>query len=292
MRLKFVLCGVTTLIPGLLLTGCGMNQMSSVTPNVVSPAVSGRSFGGQQPLVGATISVAEMGTSGYGSNGIILASTITDQNGNFSFAPGAYTCPQSDTPVYLLGIGGNAGSGNNGSVVQAAALGTCANAKNSFVVMNEVTTAATAFVLSHFFSTTLGGVNGANDWFGGPSTSSGGTTVYSQGLAMGSEVTLPTIVSMASGQANQTQNGYTVEWQKINTIANILATCVNSSGSTSSTETHTPCGKLFNWTSNGAATRPSDTLQAAVQMALFPTTQVNNLYNSISGKAPFTPELA
>ncbi len=292
MRLKFVLCGVTTLIPGLLLTGCGMNQMSSVTPNVVSPAVSGRSFGGQQPLVGATISVAEMGTSGYGSNGIILASTITDQNGNFSFAPGAYTCPQSDTPVYLLGIGGNSGSGNNGSVVQAAALGTCANAKNSFVVMNEVTTAATAFVLSHFFSTTLGGVNGANDWFGGPSTSSGGTTVYSQGLAMGSEVTLPTIVNMGAGQANQTQNGYTVEWQKINTIANILATCVNSSGSTSSTETHTPCGKLFNWTANGAATRPSDTLQAAVQMALFPTTQVNNLYNSISGQAPFLPELS
>ena len=129
----------------------------------------------------------------------ILASTITDQNGNFSFAPGAYTCPQSDTPVYLLGIGGNAGSGNNGSVVQAAALGTCANAKNSFVVMNEVTTAATAFVLSHFFSTTLGGVNGANDWFGGPSTSSGGTTVYSQGLVMGSEVTLPTIVNNGCG---------------------------------------------------------------------------------------------
>ena len=90
----------------------------------------------------------------------VLASTVTDNNGNFSFAPGAYTCPQSDTPVYLLGIGGNAGAGNNGSAVEAAALGTCTNAKNSFVVMNEVTTAATAFVLSHFFSTTLGGANG------------------------------------------------------------------------------------------------------------------------------------
>src|SRR6185437_3338857 len=184
MRLKFFLCGVTTLIPALLLAGCGMEQMSTVTPNVVSPAVVGRSFGGQQPGVGATISVVAMGTSGYGSTGTILASTLTDASGNFSFAPGAYSCPQSDTPVYLLGIGGNAGAGNNASAVEAAALGTCTNGKNSFVVMNEVTTAATAFVLSHFFSPTLGGSFGANDWFGGPSTNSGGTIVYSQGLVM------------------------------------------------------------------------------------------------------------
>jgi hypothetical protein len=291
MRLKFVLCGVTTLFPVLLLTGCGMDQMSSVTPNVMSPAVTGRSFGGQQPVTGATISVVEMGTSGYGSTGIVLASTLTDSNGNFSFAPGAYTCPQSDTPVYLLGIGGNAGAGNNGSAVEAAALGTCSNAKSSFVVMNEVTTAATAFVLSHFFSTTLGGANAANDWFGGPSTNSSGTTVYSQGLVVGDEVTIPSIISNATGSANQNHTGYTVESNKINTIANILAACINSSGSTSSTETRTPCGKLFNWTSNGAATRPSDTLQAAVQMALFPSTQVNNLYNLITATAPFTPYL-
>jgi hypothetical protein len=294
MRLKFVLCGVTTLMPALLLAGCGMgmNQMSTVTPNMVSPAVTGRTYGGQQPVVGSTISVVEMGTSGYGSNGIVLASTITDSNGNFSFAPGAYTCPQSDTPVYLLGIGGNAGAGNNGSAVEAAALGTCTNAKNSFVVMNEVTTAATAFVLSHFFSTNLGGANAANDWFGGPSTNSGGTTVYSQGLVMGNDVTIPTIVSIGTGAANQPANGTTVEWQKINTIANILAACINSSGSTNSTETKTDCGKLFNFTANGAATRPSDTLQAAVQMALFPASKVTQLFNLITAQAPFVPQLS
>src|SRR6185437_13716885 len=86
MRLKLVLCGVATLIPGLLLTGCGMDQMSMSTPtaNLASPAVAGRSFGGQQPVVGATISVVAMGTSGYGSTGIVLASTLTDSNGNFS----------------------------------------------------------------------------------------------------------------------------------------------------------------------------------------------------------------
>jgi hypothetical protein len=268
-----------------------MDQMSSVTPNVVSPAITGRAFGGQQPVVGATIAVVEMGTAGYGSTGAVLASTLTDRNGFFSFAPGAYTCPQSDTPVYLLGIGGNAGSGDNSSAVEAAALGTCSNAKNSFVQMNEVTTAAIAFVLSHFFSPTLGGSFGASDWFGGPSTSSGGTTVYSQGLVMGDEFTIPAIITSSTGLPNQNHTGYTVETQKINTIANILAECINSSGSTSTSETKTTCGKLFNFTQNGSGTRPSDTLQAAVMMALNPTSKVTQLYNLIDATAPFGPFL-
>jgi hypothetical protein len=209
-----------------------MNQMSMSAPaaNMASPAINGQTYGGQQPVMGATISVVEMGTSGYGSRGIILASTLTDTNGNFSFAPNAYTCPQADTPVYLLGIGGDAGAGPNGSAVEAAALGTCTNAKNSFVVMNEVTTAATAFVLSHFFSPTLGGANGVNDWFGGPSSTSGGTTVYSQGLVMGNSVTLPSIINNPTGSPNPNHTGFTLESEKINTIANILAACINSAG--------------------------------------------------------------
>ncbi len=84
---------------------------------------------------------------------------------------------------------------------------------------------------------------------------------------------------------------YTVEWQKINTMANILAACVNTNGSTSTTETTTTCGKLFNDTKNGAAVRPSDTLQAAVQMALHPASNVSTLYNLIAGQPPFVPQL-
>ena len=163
-------------------TGCPV-----VTQNVDSPAMAGRAMGGQQPVAGATISVIAMGTSGYGSTGTILASVTTDSGGNFSFAPGAYTCPQSDTPVYLLGIGGDSGAGENSSVVLGAGLGTCASGKNAFVIMNEVTTVGLAFTLAHFFSPTLGGGNAENDWFGGPSTTSGGTVQYSKGLVNGQQ---------------------------------------------------------------------------------------------------------
>jgi hypothetical protein len=295
MRLVF-LCGVTTSIAALLLAGCGVEKKLLKALNVDSPEVTGRAFGGQQPVVGATMSVVAMGTSGYGSTGTVLASTITDSGGNFSFAPGAYTCPQSDTPVYLMGVGGNAGAGNNQSAVLAAGIGTCAGAENSYTIVNEVTTVGLAFTLSHFFSTTLGGANGANDWFGGPSTMSDGTVQYSRGLVVGNNVTIPTIVFNAIGQANQTGTNasgttYTVEWQKINTIANILLSCINSSGSTSTTEIRTPCGRLFRYTRVSSDLRPSDTLQAAVQMALHPSLELANLFNLASATSQFTPSL-
>ncbi len=204
MRLKLLIYGVTAATCSLLLAGCGMDQMPTVTQNADSPAMAGRAFGGQQPIAGATISVIAMGTSGYGSTGTILASVTTDSGGNFSFSPAAYRCPQSDTPVYLLGIGGDSGSGENSSVVLGAGLGTCASGKNSFIIMNEVTTVGLAFALAQFFSPTIGGGNAENDWFGGPSTSLGGTVQYSRGLVMGNNVTIPTIVFNAIGAANQT----------------------------------------------------------------------------------------
>jgi hypothetical protein len=286
MRFKLMLCGVSTLVPALLLTGCGMDQMSTVTANVESPGLVGRAFGGQQPVAGATISIVAMGTAGYGSVGTILDSTTTDINGNFTLPP--YTCPQSNTPVYLLGIGGNSGAGNNGSAVLGAGLGQCASAQQSFVILNEVTTVGLAFTLSHFFSTTLGGANGANDWIGGPSSVANSQLQYSAGIVRGNDYTIPSFIETPVGAPAQNAPGITIEAAKINSIANILAACINSAGSPNSTESKTPCGQLFHDTQNGATVRPSDTLQAAVQMALHPATNVTALYNLGTTTPPFS----
>ena len=288
MRLKLILSGVM-LSPALVLAGCGMNATSSFTSNIESPAVSGRTFGGQNPISGATIEVVAMGTTGYGSPGTVLASATTDAEGNFSFAPGAYSCPQADTPVYLLGVGGDSGSGNNPSIMTAAGLGTCTAGKSSYTVMNEVTTTALAFALAHFFSPTIGGSNGANDWFGGPSTVSNGTVQYSRGLVLGNSHTIPAMVSNAVGAPNQSTTTFAIDADKINAVANVLAACINSSGSTGPGDTTTPCGKLFFYTTPpGSSTAPSDTLQAAVEMALHPTQNVANIFNLITPQAPFT----
>ncbi len=283
MRLKVIFCGVTGLAPVLLLAGCGVERKLVKALNVDSPAITGRAMGARQPVGGATISARlRWGKPGYGSTGTVLASVTTDSGGNFSFDPGAYTCPQSDTPVYLLGIGGNTGAGGNSSAVLGAGLeSTCAAGKNSFhTILNAVTTTALAFTLAHFFSPTLGGTGAQNDWFGGPST-------RSQGLVMGNSVTIPAIVSNAVGAPNQDHTGYVVEAAKINTIANILANCVNTTGATDTTETTTPCWHARCHARDGAAVRPSDTLQAAVQMALHPATNVTPLFNLIVAQTPF-----
>jgi hypothetical protein len=246
-----------------------MGTLTNVSSNVESPAISGRAYGGQAPIVGASVYVVTMGTGGYGSTGTVLTRTpaITDSGGNFTFARGVYTCPQSNTPVYLIALGGDAGSGYNAHIANAASLGTCANSLTSYVVVNEVTTTALAFSLAHFFTSTIGGFTQSNidgDWFGGPSSTTGGVTTYSGGLTLGNTYTIPALVNTNSGRVALPSAGETIDSAKIYTIANILAACVNSSGSTSNNQ---PCGQLFKYTDFNN-TIPYDTLQAAVVMAL------------------------
>ncbi|MDE1160574.1 MAG: hypothetical protein PW792_01360 [Acidobacteriaceae bacterium] len=267
----------------LLLTGCGMGAGDSVQQNVASTAFTGRSMGGQQPLVGATIGVYAYGTGGYGSAATLLASTTTDSGGNFAFASSAYTCPQSDTPVYLLSTGGDPGAGSvNANAVQAIALGTCTVAKQSHIVINEVTTVAMAYALAHFFNTNLSlsaaGGGAAGDNFGGPSSTSSSITTFSRGLVLGNNVTVGLIARKSDGSATVSSGNMTTEAAKVYGIANILASCVNSTGQTSTSDTSSNCGRLFNFTSTSASGRPTDTLQAAVQMALHPTVNVSGLY--------------
>jgi hypothetical protein len=266
MRFKLIL-STAILPPALLLAGCGMSPVDSIQSNLDSPALSGAAYGGQAPISGAEIEVISMGTTGYGSTGSVLATATTDVNGDFSFSSGAYTCPQSNTPMYIVAIGGDAGFGNNVHIANAAGLGSCTNAKSSFVIINEVSTTALAFSLAQFFTTTMGGSNpfqADGDWFGGPSSTFNGTTTYSKGLVLGNSSTIPALVNTASGQPNASTSTVTVEASKIITIANILAACVNTSGTTRNGD---PCQILFKNTTIGS-TAPNDTLQAAVEMAL------------------------
>jgi hypothetical protein len=284
MRSNLVLFGA--MLPmALVLAGCGVDSMQFVSTNMASPAVAGRAFGGQQPISGATIEVVAVGTTGYGSTGRVLGSGVTDSSGKFQFAPGAYTCPQADTPVYLLAIGGDPGIGTqNNTIVNAAGLGTCTAAQSSYVVVNEVTTAALAVSLSHFFTTDIGGVAGLSDWFGGPSTNANGVIQYARGLVLGDEDTIPALVNNSTGTAVTSTSTVTTESAKLYSIANTLASCVNSSGKTGASA---PCGQLFRNTKNASGTAPTDTLQAAVQMALYPAQNVSTLYGLGTSNPPF-----
>jgi hypothetical protein len=280
---SFSLFALAGLSVSFLLTGCGFGS-EAVDTGVVVNGISGRMMGGQAPVTGATLNLYTFGTGGYGLAGSQLATTTTDNFGNYYF--NAFTCPQNNTPVYLIGSGGNTGGGVNTSAVLGVTLGPCGglNSLPGPIVFNEVTTAAMAFALAHYFNEIDGGYTQGADFFGGPSTYSGGIYTYSQGIINATTITLPQIVNNQIGIANSNVNGSpnsVVEAAKIYTIANIIGACVNTTGPTSNTETTSVCGQLFGYTKDYSNVRPSDTLQAAVQMALYPAANVKNLYNLI-----------
>jgi len=265
------------------LSGCGSTLATAVDGDVASGGFQGKVFGGQQPVAGSTVAVYAMGSSGYGSAPIQLgASTTSDQNGNFRFPANAYTCPQSNTPVYLVATGGIAsGTVANASLKLAASLGACSSAPSETVNINEVATAALAYSLAHFYGTSSGG-------FGGPSTTAGSVITYSLGLTNANTYTVPLLISQSTGTVKTSTSTLILPAAKLNSIANSLAACVNSAGETSTTETATACGQLFSYTNApGSTTRPADTLQAAVNMALYPYQNVTPIYTLGSSSPPF-----
>jgi hypothetical protein len=288
--LKLCLRLTTPALLALSLTGCSLSPTEGPQLQTAASSIHGNVHGGRQPIQGSTITVYAVGTTGYGSSATALASTLSDTSGNFSFSPTAYTCPQSNTPVYILATGGDPGSGINPSVVLAASLGSCTQAQSATVNINEVTTAATAYALAQFFTNTLG--SASPDSFGGPSNTLSSTVTYSKGLVAANTYTVPTLVNLGSGTASPSTSSVTVEATKLNSIANTLAACVNTTGATSTVETTTICGQLFAATlPPGGTTRPSDTLQAAVQMARYPYQNVSTLFGLAPAAAPFVPVL-
>jgi hypothetical protein len=258
------------------LAGCSMGTMQMSGP-FASPAgsvtISGSVHGGQQPILNSAIQlwVAGSGSYGAGASKLISSSVTSGSTGNFSIT-GDYTCPSATSLVYLTATGGNPGlaSGTNNTAIELASpLGACGNLNSStFLVVNEVTTAATAFALGQYFTPTFGSTTA--DSFGAP-----GTTQAQLGIT-NAFATAANLVSINSGIANAsltlTGAAGTItavpEATKLNTIADILASCVDSLGAS---DPNGNCTTLFADSAPTGSTAPTDTLQAAVYLSLNPT---------------------
>ncbi len=248
----------------LAISGCGVGIAPTAlnSQNPTFPAggstLKGQVQGGNQPYIDAAIDLYSVGTSGYGSAGTHLATTTTSAPyGSFAFTqnpvgtPGptspisaTYTCPSSTTQLYIVSRGGSTqgvGNGTNSAAAFAVAIGQCGTASSVFVDINEVTSVATMAALQQYF-------NPVNETFGSPNT-----TQAIQGLAngvaaignlatrsTGSAVTSLTASAVPHGSTNTITVIVTPETAQINTIANILAACVNTTSNTSTT-----CGTLF-----------------------------------------------
>lgn len=277
-RLRNLAASVAALGVAAVLSGCAGSLPSNFGVAAPAPAgaghLTGKVFGGQQPVSGSTIQLYTVGTTGLKSaSSPLIGTTVTsDANGNFTIT-GDYTCTGTTpgTQVYITATGGNSGSGTNNNLTMAAALGSCAtllaNAATTFITVNEVTTVAAAYALAPFASSM---------------TSIGGTGSNPSGLvnAFANAALLANTSSGASGGSGLA-TGVTVPTTEINTLADILAACVNTTGSGS-----TQCNTLF------SATGATDTFGAVLGIAKNPgAAAVTALTSLVTATPPFVPAM-
>ncbi|HEX3447669.1 MAG TPA: hypothetical protein VHS97_05420 [Isosphaeraceae bacterium] len=264
-----------------LLTGCS----SSFAPNPIESDqtpignIQGRVHGGQYPISGAHIYLYAAGTTGYGTAATSLicntGSTCgsnayqdgsgnyyvtTDSGGNFALG-GEYTCTVG-TQVYMVATGGDQQLSSvpayNTAIVQMAALGQCPTAGNlaqqvPFLTINEVTTVAFAYAMSGFATTPYNvSSNAAN--------STASKIAIANAMANAGN-----IVNLQWGQAPDKANGNsnsTNPQTKIYALANILSTCVNTTGNTSA-----GCQALFTAAKDSSGNASTDEASAIFNIA-------------------------
>jgi len=224
-------------------------------------------------------------TTGYSNASTSLLTSpgyvITGASGAFSIT-GDYTCPNASTPVYLYAVGGDAGSGSNAVAGLLAGLGPCGNlSASTFVVINEVSTIATAYAIAGF-ATDATHVSSSNSTLAATGVTNAFATIANM-------ETMSTGVALATTPAANGGNG-TVPQNEINTLADILPACINTDGIVSGPVDPTPCYTLLNNATNGS-TVPSDTATAAINIAHNPGINIATLYGLPTANAPFQPSL-
>jgi hypothetical protein len=241
---------------------------------------------------GATVTLY---AAGVGSSApTILATVMSDSNGNFYFISGSgapssntsyYTCVPG-TLLYAVASGGqstDAGSqgGPNPSIKLMVALGPCGSIPLHFRV-NELTTIAAVYALNAF--RTIGGAGG--DPLGDMTQLHGNSPAINNAFA-----TAALLANTTSGQPAATfppaenclgsapvVNCFGLG--RLTALANALAACVRTPGGSA------PCTKLF------GDTNASDTLEAALFIARNPgLVNIQDIFQLSAGKL-FSPGLS
>jgi hypothetical protein len=254
--------------------GCG-TSLTSGGP-LVAGSLRGNIHGGEQPISGAQIQLYAAGTMGDGAGEVPLLQSpvFSDANGNFSIT-GDYTCPSSSSQIFMVATGGNPGGlppgTSNPAIALMAALGPCSLHggqytldPNSVISINEVTTVASVYALASFMD------SDADDL---------GASGRNLSRLANAFLKVKSLVDTSTGAALPGADQAT-----INTLADILAACVNSDG------TGAPCSTLFALAPPGR-TEPPDTIEAIYDIATQPNCQVSVLYGLVPTSPPFQPTL-
>ena len=303
----------------LTLAGCG-NNIAAPSPSKELVSFGGSAYGGPSPVVGATVTLYATGSTGYGAAGTVLGTTTTLADGSFNFVTGSLVACPAGSQAYITSKGGNPGSGINPNYLLMAAIGQCSSITSStFVRISEATTVVAAYALRPFTTintsatvpvTQIGAPANNNATTGVCGTTGAGTgattTCTAAGLthafqnaanlinAVGTFGAQPTGNIYQVTQATNSNGQGVIPTAMLNSLANSVEACVNSTGGAAGDGT--PCGNLFLYTTppvtNAAA--PTNTLQAMLNVAQYPAltaTNVTNLFNMAPATSFYTPAL-
>jgi len=288
--------------------------VAGAAPTSGSGATATLSVGTGVVFSGSTIAIQVNGVADYAGTvaaGTTLAALSSQINS------GALSVTTSVTGGNVLTVTGPAGASNtltftgtaltdnpnNPALALMAGLGSCGSLNALTTVnINEVTTVATVWALQQFMSATYGtaGVFG----IGAPSTTYNG--VQSAQVAMANSFNIiPNMVNLSIGTPGPTTSAsattvsvgstlvpnISVEKDKIATLANILASCINTSGGTQSGDI--ACSTLFTDSKpTGQSNAAADTIQAALDIATNPGNNVTTLIALAGTQPPFSGGLS
>jgi hypothetical protein len=281
-RLFTVVCSLRTasfFAVAFTLAGCGVQQ-SHLVSGGSTHSVQGRVRGGSQPVTNASIQLYAVGTSGQGSAStpLLTAPVTTNSTGSFTIT-GLYTCPTPTSQVYVTATGGNPGltaGTTNPALALMAAVGSCSNlTSTTSIYIDEVSTVSAVVFLSPYM-TSLSQIGSAS----GSSDSLGVTNAFINSAIL--------LQSVTGAPAFPTAT-ITTRAQTVRSLANSLAGCVNTNGSTAG---NTQCAQLFAAATPAGQSAPADTIQAALNIILNPTLNVGTIYQLAAAVAAFQPALS
>jgi glucose/arabinose dehydrogenase len=242
---------------------------------------TGRVIGGQQPVNGAAIQLYAVATiaDGAPSTPLLTSPVSTNPAGQFTIT-GLYTCPTPQTLVYIAATGGNPGlapNTNNAALSLITALGPCsALSASTNIMVDERTTVAAVTALAPFM-TSISAI-------GSSSLDAAG---ISAAFTLANSLVDP---STGAPSGPSLPAGATAPVQQLNTLADILTVCINTTGATAGDGT--PCGNLLTATTPTSANAPTNAVAAMLNIARDPQHSVAALYTLSTPAAPFQPQLS
>jgi hypothetical protein len=265
------------------------------TPTPCTSGICGQVVGGLTPISGSAVTLYAAGT-GYGTGASSIGTATTAGDGTFTVS--SYTCPGGNPQTYITALGGN----SNSAIGLMAALGPCNSLSTSTnVTINELTTAAADWALAQFFDS-------SGHTIGAPSTNATGlqnaytnlanlAAVNATNLSVSGNPSsfLPSPAPVTCGGQFPLASCVNNDGLKrLDTLANILAGCVESSGPSSTACVKLLCdatpGDLYGTSCATPVPTITDTLGAAHLIVTNPANNVGALYG-LAGTAAFSPTL-